>query len=82
LLLAVCLAPILPALLALVLRLFPGDAGAACGVVFAVGTAGSAVLPSLLNPASERHAPRTAMRLALGFTLPLAAVALVLALRH
>jgi fucose permease len=82
LLLSVCLAPIFPALLGLVLRLFPGDAGTACGVMFAVATAGNAVLPSLLSPASERHAPRTAMRLSLGFTLPLAALGLVLALRH
>ncbi|HYT89201.1 MAG TPA: MFS transporter [Gemmataceae bacterium] len=82
LLLGACLAPIFPALLGLVLRLFSGDAGTACGVVFAVAIAGNAILPSLLSPASERHAPRTAMRLSLGFTLPLAAAGLVLALWH
>jgi len=64
LLLGVCLAPIFPALLGLLLRLFPGDAGTACGIVFGVATAGNAVLPSLLSPASERlaRAPRCAWR--------------------
>jgi fucose permease len=80
LLLAACIAPVFPALIGLVLRWFPADAGSACGFVFAVGTAGRVVVPSLLSPSSTRHAPRTAMWLSRGFTLPLAAAGLVLAL--
>jgi fucose permease len=80
LLMAACLAPVFPTVLGLVLRTFPGEAGSACGVLMAADTLGVLVFPSLVHPASERHGPRMAMRLALGFTLVLVCVALVLAL--
>jgi fucose permease len=79
LLLGVSLAPVFPTVLGLVLRSFPAEAGSACGLLMAAATTG-VLLPSLLHPASERHGPRTAMRLALGFALVLVGPALVLVL--
>jgi hypothetical protein len=78
-LIAVSLAPLLPTVLGLVLRSYPEEAGSACGLLMAAGTAG-VLIPSLLHPASERHGPRTAMRLSLGFTLVLIGLGLVLVL--
>jgi fucose permease len=80
LLTAACLAPVFPTVLGLVLRTFPGDPGTACGALMAANTLGVLLVPSLLHPASERHGPRTAMRLSLGFTLVLVGIAVVLAL--
>jgi hypothetical protein len=79
-LVGLCLAPVLPALIALMLRTFPREPGSAFGLVFAFGAAGSALVPWLLSPASERHAPRAAIGLSLGFSLALTGTALVLAL--
>jgi hypothetical protein len=77
---AICLAPVFPAVLGLVLCSFPSAPGAACGTLLAGASLGALVLPSLLHPASERHSARVAMRLALGFTLVLILVSLLLAL--
>ncbi len=78
-LVGVSLAPVFPTVLGLVLRSFPGEPGSACGVLMAAASAG-VLIPSPLHPASERHGPRTAMRLALGFTLVLIGLGLVLVL--
>ena len=77
---AIALAPVFPTIVGQVLRSFPHDQGVACGVLLAASTFGVLLFPSLIHPASERHGPRTAMRLALGFTLVSVGVALVLAL--
>jgi fucose permease len=79
LLLGMALAPVFPTLLGLVLTSFPASAGSACGLLLAANTSG-VLLPSLLHPASERHGPRTSMRLALGFALVLFGLAIVLVL--
>ena len=78
LLVAVCLAPVLPTVLGLVLRWLPQDQGVACGVVMAGSSLGVLLFPSLIHPASERHGPRTAMWLALHFTLLALGAALAL----
>jgi hypothetical protein len=78
-LIAMSLAPVFPTILGLVLRSYPNEAGSACGLLMAASTAG-VLIPSLLHPASERHGPRTAMRLALGFTLVLIGLGLGLVL--
>jgi fucose permease len=76
---AACLAPVFPTTLGLVLGSFPHDQGVACGLVMAGSSLGVLVFPSLIHPASDRHGPRTAMWLALHFTLLLLGAALVLA---
>jgi fucose permease len=77
---ALCLAPVFPTVLGLALRAFPRAPGVACGTLMAGGSLGALLLPSLVHPASERHGPRTAMRLALAITLVLIGLALLLAL--
>jgi fucose permease len=74
------LAPVLPALVSLVLTTFPRGAGLACGLVFALGLGASRLVPPLVDPGRKRHTPRTAMRLALGVALALTLVGLVLVL--
>lgn len=74
------LGPILPSLVGMALRAFPAHPGAACGVLFALGTVGVQVIPNPVNPSATHHSPRRAMWLSMAFTLILTNLALALAL--
>jgi fucose permease len=72
--------PLFPTVVGIVLSLFPGEAGAAVGVVLASATVGSLLFPPCIDYFADRTSARLAMRIPMGVALAITAPALVLAL--
>jgi MFS family permease len=74
------LAPMLPLVLGLTLRLFPSSRGTACGAVWAVGLLGEMLLLPVFRKYARRPETHDPLRITVAPALLMAIVALVLAL--
>jgi fucose permease len=80
LLIGVCLGPLLPTIVGLVLQMFPGQWGTGVGVTLACTALGGLLLSPLIDSYARRNSARVAIRIPLGLTLMMMGAGLGLAL--